>query len=118
MLVSNEMTACLLLQKLANNQITSLDGLAVSSKQRWRLRSLDIRNNQLNALSQMAVLASCSCLRQLQLDGTGIGAVIHVNFALEPTTCHLTSLNEGGTLQVQVHICVPCQSRRRHWRAR
>lgn len=60
--------AGMLLQILAHNQISSLDGLAVLRGTDCRLNTLDVRGNALTALSQLAPLAEIRQLTHLRLD--------------------------------------------------
>lgn len=56
-------------QRLAHNRITCLGGLAALHGADCRLATLDLRGNALTALSQLAELAGCRRLEQLQLAG-------------------------------------------------
>eukprot|EP00803_Ostreobium_quekettii_P006918 evm.model.scf_318.3 EVM.evm.TU.scf_318.3 scf_318:10850-17328(-) len=55
--------------RLAHNRICSLGGLAALQGEGGSLRELDVRNNELASLTELAVLAACPALEALRLGG-------------------------------------------------
>lgn len=58
--------------KLAHNYVTDLKGLAALQGPTCALSRLDLRNNRLASLTELAVLACCPSLAELELKGVGI----------------------------------------------
>lgn len=59
------------MQRLANNQISSLKGLGDLHGEKCSLSDIDLRGNQLGALSSLAPLAGCCSLQSLLLSASG-----------------------------------------------